>query len=383
MEKEELLKKMYAPVFNHFAEVNELNEEIVYDSSWENSTDSEISNRFIEAMNDGLLFKNARVKMENFQPIEIISRVLNDVHKDYCENELKSFYERVKKNKENGYSILECYEIACYLYIDRGSAKNNVRNNYFDKNLRTVLSMPGNYELFNNCLNSYDDFKKVVNYEDDSLLKLKHYVKSLAPVAEKDVDYIYINTSRSENILVDYNSLSDAFKKPLIAAATSAYDVYYELSKAGLSIDEMRNSEELVGIGMNVNYLRNTMSAPVIKYTDLDFESKDRNKKMFNRLLEIVEKNKDLYKIEPVDGYEIPNYPELEEKIEYSINNQVPLPLVEKKDGELIVQDASDAIKSISKNKRIRGYGAMWFMGLASGLFTASLIGFAAYFLGR
>lgn len=387
MEKDELLKNMYEPVFNHFAEEKVHDEVIPYDEAWENSGDKDIMTTFESAKNDGLYFKENKNKVSFFDPDELIEDVARGIQADYCERELRKFYARVQKVIDRGVTNLEgILQAACYEMING----RNTKMNYFEAGVRIIKD---NGLLLEKSLDNYDDFKKVIGYDDNCLVKVQKYVNRYVPNNEQQlIDFKYIAGSPNENILRSYDNLSSVSKLELINKAKSAYNVYYELSKAGMSISDMEANKELVGLGMYIEWLKNNKPNYAVNYEEISSSIKEENMIAFDKLLEVVKKDKN-YKISPVDNYSVPDYLTIEKELIEKINNPKLFGGVFKKKDKKIVEKAVNEVinEEIEKEEHEvsnidygkRGFAGMWLLGLATGLMASSLIAFAAYFFGK
>ena len=118
-----------------------------------------------------------------------------------------------------------------------------------------------------------------------------------------------------ENIVRTFASRSPEVNKENIEAALEAYNVYKELSKAGLTIEQMetdQNLRNLIGLAIHTGWLKRNETNPneslKVPYNELDEWLREQKLIIFDALLSVVKQNKEKYKIEAVKGHILPDY---------------------------------------------------------------------------
>ena len=150
---------------------------------------------------------------ENFENLIINSASV--VHADWCEAELKAFFERAANAYRAGATPYEAMQQACM--------KGDVRRN------EIVLDGPGlqsfnpdkifgDFEMFKYLVDNYIVVKRFINREvtEEEKVKLGEHYKD-----------------GKENILRSFASLSKSSQKENLEAALGATNVFVELSQAG------------------------------------------------------------------------------------------------------------------------------------------------------
>lgn len=188
------------------------------------------------------------------------------VHEDWCKQELEAFFSRARKihmnSKENVSKAL--YE-ACY----KGDIKRN--EIYID-----VSFMLGHESLADHCLDNFDSFMYLVKM---GAIEIKRFTPRNLTAEEKEEKAFkgdYKEETKEENILHDFKYLSADSQRENLEAAISAYTVFEELSKAGISIEEMLGNSEirnLIGVGIHTDW------------------TKQQDLTIFDALIKVVKKN--------------------------------------------------------------------------------------------
>lgn len=250
------------------------------------------------------------------QKEELIVEIASKIHADYCEDELRDFFSRMQSIKENNHEMMpgKILERACF---DKGTKRNHI---ILDE---TWLQF---HETETRLMfDDYETFKSVVECGG---CDIKDFAKrDLSDEEIKDIktegDYRdYIVETGEENILRPFSKLSQDSKKENLRAALGAYEVYENLSKAGVTIEQMENDpniKNLIGIAIHTDWLKRNMDHEneglLIPYNQLDNQAKEQDLTVFNALLHVVKNNGDKYKIAPVPNFKIPDYQSLENEV--------------------------------------------------------------------
>ena len=232
------------------------------------------------------------------------------VHEDWCNQELFGFFWRLqdtlKKSETPGLAL----GAACY----KGEQKRN----------EIVLDIPymQSYDTtFKNVVNNgdFDQFKS--QFVDRGNIEVMRFAKrSLTDEEIRKAGNNYRNGE--ENILRPFKELSADSKKENLEAAIGACNVYEEMCKAGVSIEEMEVNTEIrnmIGIAIHADWLKRNMNHPneslKVPYAELDSWTQQQDLTVFGALLDVVKKNKNLYFINKEEGFVLPDYEAEERKI--------------------------------------------------------------------
>lgn len=246
---------------------------------------------------------------------ELIVEIASEVHNDYCEDEFRDFFSRIQELKEKGITNpRELLELSCF---DGEKRRNEIVLDEAWLQFHETIAV----RLFDD----YETFKKVFkegpcSLKDFAIRELTdEEIKEL--VTEGDFRDYKIETGE-ENILRPFKDLSQDSKKENLSAALGAYEVYENLSKAGITIEQMEtnpNIRNIIGVAIHTDWLKRNMdhenSSLLIPYNELDLQAKEQDLTVFDALLDVVKRNGNKYKIEKIDGYQIPNYQELEMEV--------------------------------------------------------------------
>ncbi len=240
----------------------------------------------------------------------LIIQAASSVHADWCIQELKAFYERAKVAYQEVGNPGEAFRRACF----KGNQKRN--EVLFDGawiNLHETL--------ISKIFNSFEDFMIVFNRGG---IDVKRFVKRNLTAEEiKNQNYEdYKKETGEENILRPFTSLSADSKKENLEAAVGAYNVYVQMSKAGISIEDMLNNLEIrdiIGVAIHTDWLKRNMNHPndslKVPYSQLDEWTKSQDLVVFDALLGVVRKNLEQYKVMSEEGFVLPDYVEEEKNL--------------------------------------------------------------------
>lgn len=246
---------------------------------------------------------------------ELIIEIASEVHNDYCEDEFRDFFARMQGLKEKGITNpRELLELSCF---DGEKRRNEIVLDEVWLQFHETTAM--------RMFDDYDTFKKVFKegpcvLKDFAIRELtEEEIKEL--VTEGNFRDYKIETSE-ENILRPFIQLSQDSKKENLSAALGAYEVYENLAKAGITIEQMETDptiRNLIGIAIHTDWLKRNMdhenSTLLIPYNDLDLQAKEQDLTVFGALLDVVKRNGNKYKIDRVEGHQIPDYQALEVEV--------------------------------------------------------------------
>lgn len=244
---------------------------------------------------------------------ELIVLAAAKMHSAYCEDEYRDFFNRLVQIKKEGKITNpgDMLRKACY--------ENDVQRNevFLD-----VAWLQFNETLANLMFSDYDSFKNVI--ERGGIILKDFSIRDLTDeeIIEMQQTGDYRIETKEENILRPFVQLSNDSKKENLAASLGAFKVYEELSKAGITIEEMENNPEvrnMIGIAIHTDWLKRNMDhedeSIKIPFSDLTEQAKEQDLTVFGALLHVVKKDIDKYKIKPVPDYQIPDYASLEKEV--------------------------------------------------------------------
>lgn len=210
----------------------------------------------------------------------IIVEVSALIYKNWSEKELKKFYERAKKIYIDGEkNIAKALRAACY--------ENNIKTNeiYID-----VPFIQAHEILAQHCLDDFSSFLKLVNLGMFNISKnnLREY-ESITNFKE---------SSKNEMYFADIYHSSQDMQREILASVISSYTVFEDLSKAGISIDEMLVNEEfrnIIGTALHTEWLKRnseTLNRNLkIPFSKLDSQTKKQYLIIFDNLIRFIRDN--------------------------------------------------------------------------------------------
>ena len=176
--------------------------------------------------------------------------------------------------------------------------------------------------LANAMFSDYNVFKTVIKGGGIELkdFAIRDLIEEEIIEMQKTGDYRV--ETKEENILRPFIKLSSDSKKENLAAALGAFSVYEDLSKAGISIEEMETDPKIrniIGIAIHTDWLKRNLDhedeSIKIPYSDLTEQAKEQDLTVFGALLHVVKKDMSRYKINPEPNHQIQNYEELEKEV--------------------------------------------------------------------
>lgn len=193
--------------------------------------------------------------------------------------------------------------LACY----KGEQKRN--------EISIDLNAMWEYEsiMSENCLSSFENFMTLVN---KSIIDIKRFTVRNLMESEQRENYLsgnYKVETGEENILRGFRELSSDSKKENLEAAIGAYNVFEQLSQAGVSIEAMKcndSTKQMIGLAIHTDWLKRNKNhsndSLKVPYGELDDWTKQQDITVFEALLTVVEQNG--ISISPIAGYKIPDY---------------------------------------------------------------------------
>ena len=235
---------------------------------------------------------------------ELIIESASKVHSDWCKSELEAYHKRVQK-EFNG-NIAEAFQKACY---KNGNLRNEVE---FDVNYLVSHTV-----LANESVKNFNDFMVLFNL---GAIKVKRFTKrNLTPEEQNAAGRDFRNGE--ENILRPFTSLSHSSKEENLSAAIGAVKVYIELAKAGVTIDEMKNNNDLrhlIGIAIHLDWLKRNTNHPndslKVPYDELDEWTQQQDLTVYDAMLDKVLENQKKYFVKIDNNAVIPDYMEMEKE---------------------------------------------------------------------
>jgi len=246
---------------------------------------------------------------------ELIVAIASKVHDDYCEDEFRGYFDRIQKlRKKRLNKPKEILSIAC---LDGEKQRNEI--------VLDLAWLQMHETVTNEIISNYETFKRVFK---DGPCALKHFAKRdltkeeiKEAVTEGEFKDYKIET-QEENILRPFSKLSQDSKKENLSAALGAYEIYENLAKAGITIEQMQtdpNIRYLIGVAIHTDWLKRNKdhdnSNLLISYNELDNQTKEQDLTVFDALLHVVKKSGDGYRILPIPNYQIPDYQAFELEI--------------------------------------------------------------------
>lgn len=238
---------------------------------------------------------------------ELIIEAASKVHEDWCNEELKAFFNRGSQIFDKTNNIRKSLEEACF--------KNGQRRNELEFDAPYLVSHD---VLAGSCLTDFNSLKRLITV---GAIEVKKFARR--ELTEEEIKKAGKNYKNGEeNILRDFRQLSSASKKENLEAAIGAYNVYEKLSKASISIDAMENNPEIkniIGVAIHTDWLKRNVNHPddslKVSYDKLDSWTKQQDLTVFSALLGVVKANGNKYLVEPVSGEKIPNYFDEEQEL--------------------------------------------------------------------
>lgn len=222
--------------------------------------------------------------------------------------------EKVNQDAKGIERLGDALRNACY--------KNGAKRNEIDLDVDFLL---GHETLAEHSFYDFKDFMSLVRY---GAFDVKRFTKrELTEEEQTKSGKNYRNGE--ENILRPFSELSYSSQKENLSAAIGAVKVYEELSKAGISIDEMQKNPEIkhmIGVGIHADWLNRNKEhsdkSLKVPYDQLDDWTQQQDLTVFYALLDVIKKNNEKYLVSPEDGYELPDYNALENEV-LGLNNGI------------------------------------------------------------
>ena len=247
------------------------------------------------------------------QSEELIVLIASKMHEDYCEDEYNDYFERLVQIKKEG-NITTLGDILRQACFDNDVKRNEVTLDIAWLQMHEILA--------NAMFSDYNVFKTVIKGGGIELkdFAIRDLIEEEIIEMQKTGDYRV--ETKEENILRPFIKLSSDSKKENLAAALGAFSVYEDLSKAGISIEEMETDPKIrniIGIAIHTDWLKRNLDhedeSIKIPYSDLTEQAKEQDLTVFGALLHVVKKDMSRYKINPEPNHQIQNYEELEKEV--------------------------------------------------------------------
>jgi len=231
------------------------------------------------------------------------------VHEDWCEQELRGFWERAVTTKQTIENPGDALRAACF----KGEQKRN--EIFIDAPQMSSYGSAGD-KIFTD----FDYFKSIV---DAGAIEVKRMVPrdlTKEEISKNTLTDDYVDGK--ENILRPFLKLSAASQKENLDAAIGACNVYVQLGEAGVSIERMETDPELremIGVAIHTDWLKRNVDHPndslKVPYSQLDEWTQQQDLTVFGALLTKVKENPEKYAVQPVAGVYIPDYLEEEQAV--------------------------------------------------------------------
>ena len=230
--------------------------------------------------------------MEKATEEELLISAAAKVHEDWCTHELKAFFERAREARPTVQTPGEAWDKACF---KNGTQRNEI---WVDTGF-----MVGHEALGEASFRNFDDFLKIVTRGG---LEVRRYAKRTLTEEEIQRSPDYKRETGEENILKPFKDLSADSKKENLEAAIGALHVYEEMSKVGISIEQMENDPGIrnqIGVSIHDDWLRRNPDHPneslKVPYSELDEWTKQQDLTVFSALLTVVKQNKEHFQVAP------------------------------------------------------------------------------------
>lgn len=265
----------------------------------------------VEKKDKNIVFDNkVKSKGKDNMEKELIELSAAKVHEDWCYQELKAFFDRMQDIIKKGVTRpIEIFEKACY----KGDTKRN------EVEIDTSFMM--GHETM--AQQSLTDFNTFMNLFKIGVINVKRFAKR--NLTKEDQERLKVSNDYkdgNENILRSFEKLSNDSRKENLNAAQGAYNVYVELSKAGITPDEMQNNPDInniIGIAIHADWLKRNKEHPndalKVPYSQLDELTQNQDITVFNALLKTVKENGYKFLINKEEGYELPDYEQMEKDV--------------------------------------------------------------------
>lgn len=239
---------------------------------------------------------------------DIVISAASKVHEDWCLQELSAYFKRAQEELKKTDRLGEVFRNACY--------KGEQKRNEVDLD---VAYLEGHDTEVDTCLSDFAMFMFLFKI---GAIDVKRFVNRELTEEEKQKIPASEYVDGKENILRPFVKLSTASKKENLEAAIGAFNVYEQMSKAGISIDDMQNNPEIkniIGIAIHTDWLKRNMDHPneslKVPYSQLDEWTQQQDLTVFAALLDVVKTNLEKYGIKKEDGFILPNYEEEEKQL--------------------------------------------------------------------
>jgi len=219
------------------------------------------------------------------------------------------------------------YKLKVKVFVISGNHDSKDRLSFGNELFIDIPYMVMHEAKANNILNDFSIFMSFVN---SGALDIKRFTKRELTEEEQIINIRtnnYKKETAEENILRDFKYLSASSKKENLEAAVSAYSVFEQFSKAGISIEEMKTNAEirnLIGVAIHTDWLKRNPNHEnedlKVAYSNLDEWTKSQDLTVFDALVSVAQQNNVV--INKEDGFNLPDYLLEEQMILENIRNK-------------------------------------------------------------
>ncbi len=396
IDEEIFAKQVYDSTFDYFYGEPYIGAELKFDPSWETTANPAVREKFALAKEDAIRIRQAKAEKENstrklsrqveIDEYSLVTEIATTLHNNWCDNEIREYFERAKVAKGNfSQGIENILNAACY---KKGKKTNEISINReaFETNKDALVSALDDFELF----------KTLVGKDNTYVVEVRKYAKRNLDAPERQEDFKA--STGEENILRPYEELSMRSKSENIAAAGRAVDAYKELASAGITLDEMKNNADarvLAGKIMHIGYLEDNKDDKTY-FNDLSSDIKDKDLMVFDTLIGIVENARE-YTLYPVEGVTLPDYDQIEKDVINGVANHFvgvnkkATPVVQPKSAyevEKMIEAMEKGVDVLGEGQEEKpkintmGYVGVWMTAIATAGLTAAIFAMAAFYLG-
>ena len=387
IDEEIFIKQVYDSAFDYFYGEPYIGAELAFDPSWETSNNPAVRERVLLAKEDANRIKENKTHERLPRQVEIdeytlTTEVAETLHNTWCDNEIKEFFDRARIAKGNfSQGIENILYAACY---KKGKKTNEVS---FDKDV-----LKENESQFVEALEDFQLFKTLVGKDNTFIVEVRKYVKRNLDNSERQEDFKA--STGEENILRPFQELSMVSKADNIAAAAYAVEAYKELASAGISVDAMKHDIDLRTLAeksMHISYLKEHKDDKTY-FMNLDSETKEKDLRVFDVLLEIIENARE-YTLYPVKDVTIPDYDQIEKDVINGVfkKPEKPFQPVKPKSSyevEKMIEAMEKGVDVLGEGQEEKpkintmGYVGVWMTAIATAGLTAAIFAMAAFYLG-
>ena len=218
---------------------------------------------------------------------ELAMKAAAKVHAAWCEGELKAFHKRLVAALEEGKTVAEAMEQACF--------KGDKRRNGFE--------LHG--EIDASKLTTFEGFMEQIKSGEIEVMRFTGRTLTEAEQAKAGKHYV----NGQENILRPFEELSAASQAENLSAAVGAVAVYEEYAKRGATLEMLLSKEAQRPIGMLIhadwmerNPVTENNSYLFVKFDSLDDWTKGQDLDVFYAALGVIMEDPAKYAVAKEDN---------------------------------------------------------------------------------